>query len=384
MNSRDRFGMVQLAIERDKSAKLLMFAAVGTPDRKPRLLRFPPGEAPEYDRSVSTHQALRSCKHFPKDWQLDLVIVTPLTRSLRRNLNRLECLAMIARTVRLAFWACRKYDVLICGQVTIVSMLLGFFQRLMFLHPPVLIVREFMLGAEKAGTPSRLRLAIIRSVFKKVDLIVCSSRTEAEHYSELLGWRSSRAAMLHLPSLRPQLRPKSASDGPFILSAGRTGRDYATLLNAVRGLDIAVRLVCSPENLKGADVPENVKVIFDVPRAEYEWLLERCTFVVIPLLEARCSAGQRVLEAAMSCGKAVIATETAGTEDYIVHKETGLLVPPADPPAVRDAITRLWLDRELRERLATQGRDYALKHFSDEAYAEGFIPLLKTVIEKRK
>ncbi|HUT04549.1 MAG TPA: glycosyltransferase family 4 protein [bacterium] len=377
--------MVKLAIEGGEPTKLLMFAAIGTPDGKPRLLRFPPGEAPEYDRSVSTHQAIRKCKYFPKGWQLDLVILTPFNLSTRRGLKKkLESLAMIARIGRLAFWACRKYDVLICGQVTMVSICLGLFQRLLFLHRPVLIVREFMLGAYKAGTPSWFRLALIKFIFKEVALIVCSSHTEAEHYCELLGWPSSRAVFLHLPSLRPHLRPKSTSEAPFILSAGRTGRDYGTLLQAVKGLELKVTLVCSPKNLEGLEIPDTVQVRYDISRTEYESLVESCTFLVIPLVKANCSAGQRVIEAAMSCGKAVIATNTAGTEDYIINGETGILVKPDDVGAMRSAVWSLWEDTELRERLGKLGREYALRHFSDEAYAEGFLNHLKKILSVKK
>ena len=40
----------------------------------------------------------------------------------------------------------------------------------------------------------------------------------------------------------------------------------------------------------------------------------------------------------------------------VADGETGLLVPPRDPPALRAAIDRLLADRELRRRLGEAGR----------------------------
>jgi glycosyltransferase involved in cell wall biosynthesis len=58
---------------------------------------------------------------------------------------------------------------------------------------------------------------------------------------------------------------------------------------------------------------------------------------------------------AMSYGIPVVATATGGTTE-LVAPGTGLLVPPADPTALADAIESLVKDGELRARLGDSGR----------------------------
>lgn len=57
--------------------------------------------------------------------------------------------------------------------------------------------------------------------------------------------------------------------------------------------------------------------------------------VVLPYWEASQSA---VVPLAMACGRAVVATAVGGLPDLVGHDETGLLVPPRDPPALAAAI----------------------------------------------
>lgn len=58
---------------------------------------------------------------------------------------------------------------------------------------------------------------------------------------------------------------------------------------------------------------------------------------------------------AMACGAPVVTTRV-GTEDYAIHEETALVVPPRDPRALAGAIRRVLDDEPLRERLRTAGR----------------------------
>ncbi len=75
---------------------------------------------------------------------------------------------------------------------------------------------------------------------------------------------------------------------------------------------------------------------------------------------------------AMSCGVPVVAT-TGGALPEVVGTdgETGLLVTPDDPEALKAAITRLLDDEALRERLGAAGRERVISRFTWQVTAKG-------------
>jgi glycosyltransferase involved in cell wall biosynthesis len=70
---------------------------------------------------------------------------------------------------------------------------------------------------------------------------------------------------------------------------------------------------------------------------------------------------------AMASGVAVVATNVAGTNELVVHGESGLLVPEYDPPALAGALAALLEHPELRARLAAGGRKQMEDCFSLDA-----------------
>jgi glycosyltransferase involved in cell wall biosynthesis len=67
-----------------------------------------------------------------------------------------------------------------------------------------------------------------------------------------------------------------------------------------------------------------------------------------------------ILEA-WSAGKPVVATDVTGIRDIVVHETNGLLVPVNDPDRLADGIRRVLADQDLAERIAAQGRKFALE-----------------------
>ena len=72
----------------------------------------------------------------------------------------------------------------------------------------------------------------------------------------------------------------------------------------------------------------------------------------------------------MAHARPVVATSVGGLRDLVVDGETGLLVPPRDPAALRVALERLLGDDRLRRRLGAAGRERARQRFSWEAVTD--------------
>ena len=70
----------------------------------------------------------------------------------------------------------------------------------------------------------------------------------------------------------------------------------------------------------------------------------------------------------MALGKPVIGTNIGGTPEIILDGETGLLVPPSDPEAMADALTRLLEHPDEAARMGAHGRERYLAAFEYRAF----------------
>jgi len=83
---------------------------------------------------------------------------------------------------------------------------------------------------------------------------------------------------------------------------------------------------------------------------------------------------------AMSCGTPVIATRAGALPEIIGSDGAGILVPPADPAALAEAIKRLLGDESLRHKMGKAARKRIEESFSWEIAARKTVEVYKEVI----
>ena len=159
--------------------------------------------------------------------------------------------------------------------------------------------------------------------------------------------------------------------GGGVFAGGNPMRDYGTLVEAVRGLDVPVRIATSrKEVVERDDLPANV-VAGLVPHDEYVTRLRGADVVAVPL-QARTlrSGGEQTYLNAMALGKPVVVSDSPGASDYIEAGVTRILVPPSDPVAMRAAIEWV-LDPANADRVSAMGqaaREAVRARFSPQAW----------------
>ena len=99
-------------------------------------------------------------------------------------------------------------------------------------------------------------------------------------------------------------------------------------------------------------------------RTDIADLLRLMDVVVLPSLQ---ESFPRVPLEAMAMGVPVVATTVGGIPESVSDGETGILVPPGDGAAIRDALVRLVDDPALRKRMGETGRRRVREQFSIEA-----------------
>lgn len=221
---------------------------------------------------------------------------------------------------------------------------------------------------------------MLKLVQKGIDRIVLWSESQKALLVEFFGIWSSKVVVIPYWVDQRFWRPMESS-ADSICSAGNSRRDYATLIEALRGLPITCHIVTNahPSHESGSDwgmtgsaiaaveVPGNI-IIGPGSSVELRATYARSRFVVVPLFPSFRDSGITSVAEAMAMGKAVICSRIYGQIDFVEDGKTGLFVPPGDSQALRAAIQYLWEHPDIAARMGAEGRKraegiFALDHF---------------------
>lgn len=255
---------------------------------------------------------------------------------------------------RLRSWE-RDYDYVFTFECDLLGFGIAWWQSLLGRRRPRHVILQFIMREKQATLASRLKYLLMRFMFSSVHRIIVSSSAELAYYRDVFRWPSGKLAFVPMHTAPEFLEREPLRAGNFVLAAGRSFRDYGTLAEAIRGTDIETVIVGGTGTAALFAGIGNATVLEEIPEAELEDLMLAARAVVVPLQKRSISAGQIVVLQAMALGKLVIATETAGTADYIRHMHTGILVPVGDAAALRAALASSE-DAGSRERIGAAAR----------------------------
>lgn len=130
------------------------------------------------------------------------------------------------------------------------------------------------------------------------------------------------------------------------------------------------------EAVKG--MPWRVRVVTGQPRENVAKALKRAHVYVFPSVYEETWG--LCLNEAMASGLPCIASDVAGARAQIDDGETGVLVPPRDPQALREAIEWLMAERGWREGLGAEARRHVLADHTLDAMGRRLEAVYREVI----
>jgi glycosyltransferase involved in cell wall biosynthesis len=213
---------------------------------------------------------------------------------------------------------------------------------------------------------ARRRPWLVRGLLRPAAAVICVSETIAD------AVRGAGVDAIVIPNgVRIPHRVQAPAEPPQVLFVGRLSpeKNIDTLVEAVGDLNLVVAGDGPLRDL----VPQALGA---VPHAEVEHLLERASVVVAP--SDREGFGVAAAEA-MAFGRPVVAAAGGALLELVDDGETGLLVPPRDAPALREAVQRLLGDPELRERVGRAARDRARERFGWDAVIDQTLEVYRRV-----
>ncbi len=240
----------------------------------------------------------------------------------------------------------------------------------------------------RLSTPKKRML--LRMTHPQMDAIFVYSAVQQRYAQNELGIPESRIHLIPFHADSRFFAPRGFTSGarPRIVSAGLELRDYPTMIEAIRGLDVDVSLAAaSPwskrtNETEGRALPENVTARSYNYR-ELRDLYASAAFVVVPLYETDFQAGVTTILEAMAMGKAVIATRTTGQREVIEDGVSGIYVPPGDPAALRAAIQGLLAAPQRASAIGANARQVIESRMSLDLWADRIAAVIRSAAASR-
>lgn len=232
---------------------------------------------------------------------------------------------------------------------------------------------------------------IDRLAGRSVTHYIAVSKANAQYLIDSKGLPAHKVRVIHngcdLERFRTSHRPPVdlkktlgfAGSDPMLVVLARleSQKGHRVLIDAMSAVHAqfpSVRLVCVgagslrdelESQVRQAGLNESVRFVGYQSNVA-DWLA-LADFVVLPSFYEGLPL---VAIESLAAGRAVVASAVDGTPEVVVHEKTGLTVPPGDSPALAAAICRMLHEPELRQRLAENGRRWALENFSVQRFIE--------------
>ncbi len=269
----------------------------------------------------------------------------------------------------------RDADVVVCVFENTAFLLL-LLRRLFRFRPPIVVIEVSQRGW-------RPRDWVLDWVMPRTDWVIALTRAQAEYVAttwplrrppEMLDWVIDEAFFAPGPA-------DGAGQGGYVLSVGEdVSRDFDTLVAACAALECDLVLKTRRHVEVPAAMQGRVRIVADrLSHAALRDLYAGARIVAVPMVPTDNLGGITSLLEAMAMGRPIVASETGTSRDLIDEGETGLVVPPRDPEALRTAMARLLDDAALGARLGSAARRRVEERYGMAARQPRFAALLRRI-----
>ena len=241
----------------------------------------------------------------------------------------------------------------------------------------------------------------LRFALSRAARIVVSSPTLGESAPELQDFQSKCTVIPfgiespHVDATDAVLSRAHAirreANRPIVLFVGRLVpyKGVDVLLDALSGVDAAGLIVGDgpsraqlESSARALGIENRVKFVGSVTDEELAAMYRACDVFVLPSVTRQEAFGVVQLEA-MAAGKPVISTDLGTGVGWVNrHAETGFVVPPRDPVALREAMRRLLTDSHLQRSMGEAAMRRVRSAFTVEKMIDDTLALYREVMAR--
>lgn len=259
------------------------------------------------------------------------------------------------------------------------GIIMAYFCALFHVKKSFKIVVMTFIYNPKSGFVGKIYDRFVRIAVESdyIDKIICFSKAECDAYKGYFKNSENKFTSTLLGKGSHGLKRNRVDD--YIVSAGRSNRDYEFLTESLKNTHYQVKIIsdCVADSVKN-NLPSNIQILDNTFGSEYLDVLVHAKCVIIPLLNEIISSGQLVLIQAMEAGVPVIVLGTKALDEYVSDGVNGFLL-NKDKIELLDMLEKLYSDNTKYSEISNNAANYYLKNHTVEAMARSIADIVNNL-----
>ena len=229
-------------------------------------------------------------------------------------------------------------------------------------------------------------------VIRRVDRVITSFKEGVDELHKAFRVKKERVSVVYngmdVEMFQNTGEPREENSLLFVGNTEDTKKGLVYLFEAMTMLPEEVTLTIvddgPPKKMTAGDLIKKYKLGHRVKftgKLSYDQLVSMYSRKTILVMSSLFEGFGLPAVEAMSCQTPVVVT-TSGSLKEVVSPDCGILVPPKDPVALKDAIMKLLKNKKIREKMGKNGRKWAVENFSWPVAAKNTLEVYKDVIKE--
>jgi len=208
-----------------------------------------------------------------------------------------------------------------------------------------------------------------------VDVCIVSSKSYKDYCRKIFKVDKFHYIPFGVEDFNKDFKNEIINEEDFVLSLGRSNRDWKWLIDAFEELPYKLKIIC--DNLHVKNLPSNVELLDNLHGTETHRFIKRCKVMIIPILDGSVVSGETVLLKTMCFSKPIIITQPSClADDYVRNYSTGIII-SKNQKELKESINRLFTDKSLFRTLSVNARNEYELNYSIFKFAKEIAKYLK-------